>query len=128
MKTAWKVLLGLVLVVPLGAYVAGSLAASASDDPAPRHTIQINEPSQTPTTTPSTTPSSPVSATPEDDDVEVITPDYDDLDDDHGGDDHGGDDNSGHGGGDDSGGGGSDNSGHGGGGDDSGHGGGGDDG
>jgi uncharacterized membrane protein YgcG len=119
MKTAWKVLLGLVLVVPLGAYVAGSLAASASDDPAQRHTIQIDEPSQTPTTTPtttpSTTPSAPVSATPEDDDVEVITPDYDDLDD-----DHGGDDNSGHGG---------DDSGHGGGGgDDSGHGGGGDDG
>ncbi|MCW2773768.1 MAG: hypothetical protein JWN91_2094 [Nocardioides sp.] len=118
MKTVWKVLLGLVLVVPLGAYVAGSLAASASDDPAPRHTIQINEPSPTPTTTPSTTPSAPVSATPEDGDVEVITPDYDDLGDDHGGDDHGG-----HGGGDDSGGGGSggggsDNSGHGGGGDD----------
>jgi hypothetical protein len=113
MKTVWKVLLGLVLVVPLGAYVAGSLAASASDDPAPRPTIQIAEPSRTPTTTPSTTPSAPVSATPEDDDVEVITPGYDDLDDDHGGDDHGG-----HGGGDDSGHGGGDDSGHGGGGDD----------
>ena len=97
MKTIWKVLLGLVLVVPLGAYVAGSLAASASDDPAQRHTIQIREPAPTPTKTPTKTPSPQVSASP-DDDVEVINPEYDDLHDDHGGD---GEDHSGHGGGDD---------------------------
>ena len=111
MKTVWKVLLGLAVVIPLTAYVVGSLAASAADDPAPRHTIEIREPS--PSSTPSHTPShsprpsvSPSSSpTPE---VEVITPSYDDL-----GDDHGGDGNSGHGGGDDSSGHGS--SGHGGG-------------
>jgi hypothetical protein len=102
MKTVWKVLLGLALVVPMGAYVVGSLAASATDDPAPRHTIQISEPAATrtaepkpkPTTTPASTPSATESA-----EVEVITP-YDDLGDDHGGDRHGGrsGDDSGHGG------------------------------
>lgn len=120
MKTVWKVLLGLALVVPMGAYVVGSLAASASEDPAPRHTIQIEGPERTPapTRTPRPTPT-------ETGGVEVITPHYDDFDDhdDHGDDD--GDDSSGHGGGDDSSGhGGGD---HGGGGNDSGHGGGGDD-
>jgi hypothetical protein len=112
MKTVWKVLLGLALVVPLCAFVAGSLAASASDDPAQRHTIQIQEPSptRTPTRSPTKTPTPTASP---DGDVEVITPHYDDF-----GDDHGGDDSSGHGGGDD-------NSGHGGGDDNSGHGGGG---
>lgn len=85
MVTIWKVLLGLVLVVPMGAYVAGSLAASAADDPAPRQTIQIREPD--PTSTPTSTPSPTRTAQP--DDVEVITPDYDDFDDD---DDRGDDD------------------------------------
>ena len=48
MKTVWKVLIGLALVVPMGAYVAGSLAASAADDPAPRETIEIREPDPDP--------------------------------------------------------------------------------
>lgn len=97
MKTLWKVLLGLALVVPMGAYVVGSLAASAADDPAPRQTIEIREPdpTRTPTATPTKQPSPTESAG--DDDVEVITP-YDDLGDDHGGDRTGSDDNRGRGG------------------------------
>jgi hypothetical protein len=123
MKTMWKVLLGLVLVVPMGAYVVGSLAASAADDPAPRQTIEIREPDPTSTPTPAPTrtsaptpaPTSTSTSKPErTDDVEVITPDYDDFDakDDSGDDDGGrsdkhGDDHrddrhdSGHGGGHD---------------------------
>jgi hypothetical protein len=105
MSTVWKVLLGLAVVLPLGAYVAGSLAASAADDPQPRHTIQIREPEHRPqpSRTPSGTPDPSPGA-----DVEVIVPEYDDYDDrdEHGDDDHGdddhGDDRSGHGhGGDD---------------------------
>jgi hypothetical protein len=109
MKTVWKVLIGLALVVPLAAYVVGSLAASASEDRAPRHTIQIEQPAPSPTSRPTRTPPSPTGP----DEVEVITPHYEDFDDhdDHGDDDgdhgddrddHGGDDeHSGHGGGDD---------------------------
>src|SRR4051794_6901057 len=103
MKTIWKVLVGLALVVPMVAYVAGSLVASAADDPAPRQTIQIQQPGPTPTPKPRPTrttqsPQPPV----ESDDVEVITPEYDDFDDhdDHG-DDDGGDHGDDHGGGDD---------------------------
>ena len=102
MKTVWKVLLGLALVVPMGAYVVGSLAASAADGPAPRQTIEIREPAPSPSSTPSSKPST--SATPSSqqtgDDVEVITPHYDDFDDhdDNGDDDGDGDDHSGHGG------------------------------
>src|SRR3954471_4975489 len=90
MSTVWKVLVGLALVVPMAAYVAGSLAASASDDPAPRHTITIREapPTRSASPTPSPTPS-------QSSEPEVITPSYDALDDDHGGDHHGGDDHSG---------------------------------
>jgi hypothetical protein len=123
MKTVWKVLLGLALVVPMGAYVVGSLAASASDDPAPRHSIRIEQHDPTPsgqsTPTPGQDPSGEPSAdssghgrSGDDDEVEVITPEYDDFDDEDDGhdDDHSGsggqddgrhDDNSGHGGGDD---------------------------
>jgi hypothetical protein len=106
MKTVWKVLAGLALVVPMGAYVVGSLAASAADDPAPRQTIQIREPAPTPTPTPRPTPTSSPSPTrtpqPEESgDVEVITPHYDDFDDDDDRGDDDGDDHSGHGGGDD---------------------------
>src|SRR6478609_4007623 len=84
MKTVWKVLLGLALVVPMGAYVVGSLAASAADEPAPRQIIQIQEPDPTPTPTPkpTKTPTPTPPSTDDDDDVEVITPDYDDFDDD----------------------------------------------
>ena len=91
MSTVWKVLVALALVVPLGAYVAGSLAASASGDPEPRHTIQIRESGPTRSPSPSPSPSASRSTEPE-----VIAPSYDDLDDDHGGDRHRG---GGHGGG-----------------------------
>lgn len=122
MKKIWKVLIGLALVVPMVAYVAGSLVASAADDPAPRDTIQIRKteptssatPSSRPTKTPTGTPDPTPSGSADDDDVEVITPDYDDFDDhdDHGDDD--GEDHSGPGGGDDDGDDHDDNSGHGG--------------
>jgi hypothetical protein len=115
MRMSWKVLLGAALVVPMVSYVAGSLVAADADDPAPRETIHLRPaaPTTAPTTaTPDPTPSPTPSA--DDDDVEVITPEYDDLeDDDHGGDDHSGeDDSSGHGSGHDDGG--DDHSGHGG--------------
>lgn len=125
MRTLSKVIAGLVLVVPMGAYVAGSLAASADSNPQPRQTIEIRPADSTPTKGPSEKPSAqpsgdhsgPGRSGDDDDDVEVITPEYDDFDshdddhdDDHhddsgpgSGDDgrHDGDDNSGHGGGDD---------------------------
>ena len=97
MSTVWKVLLGLALVVPMGAYIAGSLVASAADDPRPRHPITLHDPGRTPSHTPSRSPAPSPSAS---EGPEVITPGYDDLGDDHGG-DHGGDR---HGGGDDHGG------------------------
>jgi hypothetical protein len=120
MRTVWKVVLGLFVVVPLAAFVAGSFAASADEEPAPRHTIEVRQPPADRTPPRAQSPS----ADPSDDDsgdsgdeVEVVTP-YDDLDDDLD-DDHGGDRPEDHG--DDHGG---DDSGHGGGSDDSGHGGG----
>lgn len=88
MSAVWKALLGLAVVLPLGAYVAGSLAASAADDPRPRHTIQIRQPDPSRPAGPSPTRSSG---------PEVVVPGYHDLGDDHGGDDHGGDDHGGRG-------------------------------
>ena len=38
MRPLWKTFLPLALVLPLGAFVAGSLVASAADDPPPRET------------------------------------------------------------------------------------------
>jgi hypothetical protein len=104
MRTVSKVLAGLVLVVPMGAYVAGALAASADTNPQPRQTIEIRPADSTPTKGPSAKPTeqpgdhSGPGRDGDDDDVEVITPDYDDFDD-HDDDDH--DDDSGHGRGDD---------------------------
>ena len=43
MPSFWKILLGLALVLPVGAYVAGSLVASASDDPEPRNPLIIEQ-------------------------------------------------------------------------------------
>ena len=43
MSTIWKVLLGLALALPLGAFVAGAVVASSADDPAPRETIVIQD-------------------------------------------------------------------------------------
>lgn len=42
MSIVWKVLVGLALALPLGAFVAGALASSA-DEPAPRETIVIQD-------------------------------------------------------------------------------------
>ena len=52
MSTVWKVLIALALVLPMGAFVAGSLVASAADDPAPRETIQIRSAEPTPSDEP----------------------------------------------------------------------------
>jgi hypothetical protein len=134
-RTFWKVFAALALMLPLGAFVAGTLVASAADEPPRRDTITIRD------------GGSSVSPTPEPEDdtpgVDTVTPSPDevhDAGDDHGGDrpddqsdDSGSDDSSGHGSGhggsDDSSGHGSGhsgNSGHGGN-DHSGHGGGDDD-
>lgn len=99
MKTLWKALFALALVVPLAAYVAGSLVASAADDPAPRPPIVIQDAgrSASPSENHSESPSASPSAS---DDVGAVEFDPDDLDDDSDdfgrddddhGDDHGGD-------------------------------------
>ena len=81
MRSFWKVFVALALMLPLGAFVAGNLVASAADDPAPRDTIIIDDTSGTPSgdpspsSTPTGTPSSSPSASPTHDQ----------------GDDHGGD-------------------------------------
>jgi hypothetical protein len=109
MGTAWKVLLGLVLVLPMTAYVVGSLVAAA-DVPVEHAPIIVEE--QTHTPEPSQSPSDKPTQKPSDDktrghdqnddhggdDPQVITPSPDVFD------DNGGDDNSGKGSGDDSGG------------------------
>ena len=141
MSTVVKILVTLGLVLPLGAFVAGSLAASGADDPGPRPAIVIpDSPSRSAAPGDDRSPSRGPSDDSSPDDhggVGVITPSPDDLDD-HGddsgrdgeaGDDHGGSDDSGLRGGDSDNSGsddsGSDDSGsHSGGSDDSGHGGG----
>lgn len=49
----------LVLLLPVGAFVAGSLAASSTDTPARRAPIVLTEPSSTPTPTPRGRPDDP---------------------------------------------------------------------
>jgi hypothetical protein len=95
MSTLVKIAVALAVVLPLGAFVVGSLAASGAEDPGPRQTIVLRDPpspegrasrSATPTTGPG-----------DHGGTRVITPSPDDLDD-HGddsgrdgsGDDHGG--------------------------------------
>src|SRR3954470_1976167 len=121
MNRVWKVLLGLALVVPMGSYVAGSLAASATDEPTPRHTIVIRDAdlSHAPRASRSPSPSTPgpsssggvgeVRVDPDDLDDDGddwgrdLDDPMDDATDDHGGDnpshdatdDHGGDDHGG---------------------------------
>ncbi len=57
MRTVWKVALTLGLVLPMVAYVAGSLAASRSEEPAPRETIVIRDaPGRAPSDRPSSAP------------------------------------------------------------------------
>ncbi len=43
MSTLAKILIPLGLVLPLGAFVAGAVAVSGADDPAPRETIVIRD-------------------------------------------------------------------------------------
>ena len=43
MRSFWKVFAALALMLPLGAFVAGNLVASAADDPSPRDTIIIDD-------------------------------------------------------------------------------------
>lgn len=113
MGMAWKVAVGLVLLLPMTAYVVGSLVAAA-DEPRQHDPIIVQEPVATPDPpdkSPSgrPEPSEKPSRSPGDDDSghgdddpEVITPDPSDLFDDHGGDRPDDDDNSGRGsGGDD---------------------------
>src|SRR4051794_18041213 len=63
MRHFWKIFAALALMLPLGAFVAGNLA-SAADDPAPRHTIVIDDQDGTPSADP--TPSTSHSSRPDD--------------------------------------------------------------
>lgn len=86
MSTLVKILVSLGLVLPLGAFVAGSIAASGADDPGPRETIVIRD---SPTRSASPHDDRSPSDRPSADDhggPEVVTPSLDDLGDDHGGD------------------------------------------
>ena len=86
MKTLVKTLIALGLVLPLGAYVAGSLAAVGADDPRPHDTIVIRD-SPTRSASPDLRPSPSARSTPDDHgEPEVVTPSVHDLGDDHGGD------------------------------------------
>ena len=96
-----KVLAVLALLLPMGAFVVGSLVASAADEPARRDPIVIAEaPSPGPDRTPSP-PSTPAPTPSEDDDgdgegddddrddgdddeIEVVTPEPGEVDDEHG--------------------------------------------
>jgi hypothetical protein len=107
MGTAVKVVVGLVLLLPMTAYVVGSLVAAA-DEPQEHAPIIVEEQTRTPDK-PSQSPSAKPTNKPDDDNSgkgkggddddppEVIPPSPSDLFDDHGGDD----DNSGKGSGDD---------------------------
>ena len=53
MRTLWKIFLPLALVLPLGAFVAGSLVASSASESQPRDTIVIRESGSTPSSNPS---------------------------------------------------------------------------
>ena len=102
MRTWAKYLAGLALALPMGAYVAGSLMASASDEPGNREPVRISDQPSAPRTTegprdaerstgPGRTPAQPEhdahhDDTGEDDDVDdngvrVVTPQPTRLDD-----------------------------------------------
>lgn len=91
MSPLWKSLLALAVVLPVGGYVAGSLAATSGGDPAPREVIVIRD-APTQQSSPGTTISPSPSPTgdpsgrgngddDDDDDVRVVSPEPDDLDD-----------------------------------------------
>ena len=90
MNLLWKIVLTLAVVLPVGGYVAGTMAATTDPDPAPRDTIVINEVDSTPTARNHGTErgargrddEDPEDAESPDDDVEVARIEPDDLDDD----------------------------------------------
>ena len=43
MSTVWKVIVALALVLPIGAFVAGSLVSSSADEPADRDPVILRE-------------------------------------------------------------------------------------
>lgn len=99
MSTLVKIVVALGLVLPLGAFVVGSLAASGAEEPGPRQTIVLRD-----SPTPSASPHedrSPADRPTEDTHggPEVVTPSVHDLGDDHGGRLGGDDSSSGHSGG-----------------------------
>jgi hypothetical protein len=57
MRSFWKVFAVLAVMLPLGAFVTGSLVASADDQPAPRDTIILDDQSATPSSGPTPEPS-----------------------------------------------------------------------
>ena len=94
MSTFLKVALGLLLTLPLGAYITGTLVASQADMPQDRAPVVVDSP---PSETPPTTPAPPPSPTrspgddrgddhdddhDDDDDVRVIRPTPREVDDD----------------------------------------------
>ena len=48
MSSFWRVFVGLAIVLPIAAYVVGSLTVSAADDPAPPAPVRIADPTETP--------------------------------------------------------------------------------
>ena len=48
MSTFWKIMIGLMVTLPVGAYVAGNLAGAIADGPAPHSPIVIREARTTP--------------------------------------------------------------------------------
>ena len=57
MRTFWKIFAALALMLPLTAFVAGTLVASAADDnPAPRDTLIVDDQSGTPASDPTLNP------------------------------------------------------------------------
>ena len=95
MSTFWKIMIGLMVTLPVGAYVAGNLAGAMADGPAPHGPIVIRDARTTPLPDPSqpaggpTTPAHPDSRNDGDDDsdgdgdddIEVVRPQPDDVDD-----------------------------------------------
>jgi len=93
MSTLVKIVVALGLVLPLGAFVVGSLAASGAEDPGPRQTIVLHD---SPTRSASRHEDRSPADRPTEDThggPEVVTPSVHDLGDDHGG-RRGGDDSS----------------------------------
>ncbi len=94
LPTVWKILVALALVLPMGAFVAGSLVASAADEPRERDTIIIEQTGSSSSPSAAGSPSPSESGTPspsplgddddDDDDgeIETLTPSPDDVEDD----------------------------------------------